>query len=197
MMRKVIANEFMSLDGVIQSSGSDDDPTGGFRHGGWHLPYFDEIAMRWVVEGYQAAGGFIFGRRTYELLAGYWPNADEAEQGVAAPLNELPKYVATTTLSGPLDWDNAHILEGDVLEAVRALKAEDGGDLHIVGSSRLTQALVQDDLVDGFRLMIIPLVLGGGKRFLPDDEAKRTLRLVDSQVTTTGAILATYQTAER
>ena len=185
----------MSLDGVIQSSGSDDDLTGGFRHGGWHLPFFDEIAQRWVVEGYQAAGGFLFGRRTFELLAGYWPNASDDEQAVARPLNELPKYVATTTLSDPLDWENAHVLQGDVSEAVRALKAEEGGDLHIVGSSRLTQTLVQDDLVDGFRLMIIPLVLGGGKRFLPDDGAKRSLRLVESQATTTGAILATYETA--
>lgn len=193
-MRKVIANEWMSLDGVIQSSGSDDDLTGGFRHGGWHLPYFDEIAMRWVVEGYQAAGGFLFGRRTYELLAGYWPDAPDDQQGVALPLNDLPKYVATTTLSDPLDWENAQVLQGSVPGAVRALKAEGGADLHIVGSSRLTRSLVEHDLVDGFRLMIIPLVVGGGKRFLPDDGAKRPLQLVDSRVTATGAILATYQT---
>lgn len=196
-MRKVIANEWMSLDGVIQSSGSDDDPTGGFRHGGWHLPYFDEISQQWVVEGYQEAGGFLFGRRTYELLAGYWPNARDDQQAIASPLNEQPKYVATTTLSDPLDWENARVIQGNVPDAVRALKAEGGGDLHIVGSSRLTQALVQHGLVDVFRVMIIPIVLGGGKRFLPDDGVKRPLRLVDSQVTTTGAILATYQTAER
>ena len=194
-MRKVIANEWMSLDGVIQSSGSDDDPSGGFRHGGWHLAYFDEPAMRWVVDGYQAAGGFLFGRRTYELLAGYWPNASDDEQALARPLNELPKYVATTTLSDPLDWEHASVLQGDVPEAVRALKEQEGGDLHIVGSSRLTQSLVRPELVDGYRLMIMPLVIGGGKRFLPDDGAKRPLRLVDSQVTTTGAILATYETA--
>lgn len=103
--------------------------------------------------------------------------------------------MATTTLSDPLDWENARVLHGNVSEAVRALKAEGGRDLHLVGSSRLTQALVQHGLVDVFRLMIIPLVLGGGKRFLPDDGAARPLRLVDSQVTTTGAILATYQTA--
>ena len=194
-MRRVIANEWMSLDGVIQSSGSDDDLTGGFRHGGWHLPYFDQIAQRWVVEGYEVAGGFLFGRRTYELLAGYWPNARDDQQSVARPLNELPKYVATTTLSDPLGWENARVLQGDVADAVRALKAEGGSDLHIVGSSRLTQTLVQHGLVDGFRLMIIPLVLGGGKRFLPDDGAARPLRLIESQVTTTGAILATYEAA--
>jgi dihydrofolate reductase len=195
-MRKVIANEWMSLDGVIQSAGSDDDTTGGFKHGGWHLPYFDEIAQRWVVEGYQSAGGFLFGRRTYELLAGYWPNASEEEQAIARPLNELPKYVATRKLSDPLEWDNAHVLQGDVVEAVRALKEEDGGDLHLVGSSRLTQTMVERGLVDVFRLMIDPLVLGGGKRFLPGDGVMKKLRLVDSQVTTTGAILATYATGD-
>jgi dihydrofolate reductase len=195
-MRKVIANEWMSLDGVIQSAGSDDDTTGGFKHGGWHLPYFDEIAQRWVVEGYQSAGGFLFGRRTYELLAGYWPNASEEEQAIARPLNELPKYVATRTLSDPLEWDNAHVLQGDVVEAVRALKEEDGGDLHLVGSSRLTQTMVERGLVDVFRLMIDPLVLGGGKQFLPDDGVMKKLRLADSQVTTTGAILATYATGD-
>jgi dihydrofolate reductase len=193
-MRKVIANEFMSLDGVIQSSGSDDDLTGGFRHGGWHLPYFDQIAQRWVVEGYEAAGGFLFVRRTYELLAGYWPNARDDQQSLARPLNELPKYVVTT-LSEALGWENARVLQGGVADAVRALKEEGGGDLHIVGSSRVTQTLVRHGLVDGFRLMIIPLVLGGGKRFLPDDGAARPLRLIESQVTTTGAILATYEAA--
>jgi dihydrofolate reductase len=192
-MRKIIANEFMSLDGVIQSSGSDDDLTPAFRHGGWHLPYFDEMAIRWVVEGYAEAGGFLFGRRTYELLAGYWPNAGDDEQAVAGPLNERPKYVATTTLSDPLDWENAQVLQGDVVAAVRALKSAEGGDVYIVGSSRLTQTLVEHDLVDALRLMIVPLVLGGGKRFLPEDGAKRPLELVDSKVTSTGAILATYR----
>lgn len=192
-MRRIIANEWTSLDGVVQSAGADDDTSGGFEHGGWHLPYFDEISQHWVVEGYAAAGGFLFGRRTYELLAGYWPNAREEEQAIARPLNELPKYVATTTLTDPLAWANARVLTGDVRDAVAALEEGDGGDLHLVGSSRLTRSLVQHGLVDVFRLMIDPLVLGGGKRFLPDDGALRPLRLVDSRVTTTGAILATYE----
>lgn len=194
-MRKIIANEWTSLDGVIQSAGSDDDTTGGFEHGGWHLPYFDDVAQRWVVEGYQSSGGFLFGRRTYELLAGYWPNASEEEQEIARPLNELPKYVASTTLSDPLEWQNAHVLQGDVVEAVRTLKMDEGGDLHLVGSSQLARTLVGAGLVDIFRLMIDPLILGGGKRFLPDDGVARTLRLVDSRSTTTGAILATYELA--
>lgn len=194
-MRKVVANEWTSLDGVIQSAGSDDDTSGGFRHGGWHLPYFDEISQRWVVEGYQRADGFLFGRRTYELLAGYWPSAPEEEQAIARPLNNLPKYVATRTLSDPLEWEHATVLQGNVPDAVRALKEEDGGDLHLVGSSQLARTLVEHGLVDVFRLMVDPLVLGGGKGFLPDDGAMRPLRLVDNEVTPTGALLLTYEVA--
>ena len=195
-MRKVIASEWMSLDGVVQSAGADDDTSGGFSHGGWHLPYFDDVSQKWVVDGYAEAGGFLFGRRTYELLKGYWPTAPEEEQPVARPLNTLPKYVASTTLTEPLEWDNAILLEGDVAEAAAALKQEDGGDLHLVGSSQLARTLIEHDLVDGFRLMIDPLVLNGGKRIFGENGSARPLRLVDSQVTTTGAILATYVRAE-
>ena len=191
-MRKVVVNEWMTLDGVVQSAGADDDRTGGFEHGGWHLPYFDGISQAWVVEGYQDAGGFLFGRRTYELLAGYWPNAREEEQAVARPLNTLPKYVASTTLAEPLPWANSILLQGDVGDAVAALKEEDGGALHAVGSAKLVQTLLERDLVDELRLMVDPLLLGGGKTPWPPDGVARPLRLVDHRITTTGAILVTY-----
>ena len=191
-MRKVIVNEWMSLDGVVQSAGADDDTTGGFQHGGWHLPYFDDIAQHWVADGYAEAGGFLFGRRTYELLAGYWPHATEEEAPVAKPLNRLPKYVASRTLTSPLEWDNAELLAAEVPEAIRALKEQEGGDLHVIGSTQLVKTLLEHDVVDGLRLMIDPVLLGGGKRFLSDDGVKRPMRLVDSTVTTKGAILATY-----
>lgn len=195
-MRKVIVNEWVSLDGVVQSAGADDDTTGGFEHGGWHLPYFDETSKRWVVDGYTQAGGFLFGRRTFELLAGYWPNAREEEQEIARPLNTLPKYVASMTLTDPLEWENSTVLQGDVAEAVAGLKEEEGGDLHVIGSTKLVHTLVGHGLVDLYRLMIDPLVLGGGKRVFPDDGSLRPLRLVDSQLTTTGAMLVTYATAD-
>jgi dihydrofolate reductase len=192
-MRKVIVNEFVSLDGVIQAPGAaDEDTTGGFEHGGWHLNYFDELSQQRVLQGIVDAGGFLLGRRTYEIFAAYWPNAPEEEQVIAEPLNTKPKYVASTTLPGPLEWQNSTVLEGDVAEAVTALKQDDDGDLHVIGSTQLVQTLIEHDLVDEFRLMIDPLVLGGGKRLFPDDGALRPLRLVDSQATTTGAILATY-----
>jgi dihydrofolate reductase len=192
-MRKVIVNEFISLDGVVQAPGAaDEDTTGGFEHGGWHLNYFDELSQQRVLQGIVDAGGFLLGRRTYEIFAAYWPNAPEEEQVIAEPLNTKPKYVASTTLPGPLEWQNSTVLEGDVAEAVTALKQDDDGDLHVIGSTQLVQTLIEHDLVDEFRLMIDPLVLGGGKRLFPDDGALRLLRLVDSQATTTGAILATY-----
>jgi len=103
-MRKVIVNEWMSLDGVVQAPGAaDEDTTGDFEHGGWHLRYFDDLSRNWVVAGYAEAGGFLFGRRTYESLAAYWPNASEEEQPIAEPLNTRPKYVASMTLTEPLE----------------------------------------------------------------------------------------------
>ena len=192
-MRKVIVVEWMTLDGVVQAPGAaDEDTSGGFQHGGWHLPYFDDLARSWVVEGYATAGGFLLGHRTYENLAAYWPNASEEEQPVAEPLNTKPKYVASTTPTEPLAWQNSTLLQGDLAEAVLALKQEDGGDLHVIGSSQLVRTLLAHDLVDEFRLMIDPLLLGGGRRIFADDGARRPLRLLEHKVTTTGAILATY-----
>jgi dihydrofolate reductase len=192
-MRKVIVNEWMTFDGVIQAPGhAEEDTDGGFRHGGWHLRYFDDISREWVVEGYAKVGGFLLGRRTYENLAAYWPTAPQEEQVIAQPLNTLPKYVASKTLTEPLEWQNSTVLQGDVAEAVAALKQQDGEDLHVIGSAEFVRTLIEHDLVDEFRVMIDPLVVGGGKRFFPDDGALRPLRLLDSQVTTTGAIIATY-----
>jgi dihydrofolate reductase len=192
-VRKVIVNEFMSLDGVVQApGGADEDVSGGFAHGGWHLGYFDDLSQKRVLESIVEAGAFLLGRRTYEIFASYWPNASEEEQVIAEPLNTKPKYVASTTLTDPLDWQNSTVLQGDVEEAVAALKREDGDDLHVIGSTELVQMLIEHGLVDEFRLMIDPVTLGGGKRIFRDDGSLRPLRLVDGEVTTTGAILATY-----
>jgi dihydrofolate reductase len=196
-MRKVIVQEWMTLDGVVQAPGAaDEDTTGGFKYGGWHLRYFDDISQKWVLEDLAAAGGFLLGRRTYEGFAAHWPNASEEEQVVAQPLNTKPKYVASRTHTEPLEWQNSTVLQGDVAKAVAALKQEDGGDLLVVGSTELVQTLIEHDLVDEFHLMIDPLIVGGGKRIFRDDGALRPLRLLDSKATTTGAILATYAPAE-
>jgi dihydrofolate reductase len=195
-MRKIVVVEWMTLDGVVQAPGHpDEDRDGGFLHGGWHLRYFDDMSRQWVVEGYAEAGGFLFGRRTYENLAAYWPNASEEEQVIAEPLNTKPKYVASGTLTEPLEWQNSTVLKGDIIQAVLELKREDGQHLHLIGSPGFAQGLIEHDLVDEYRLMIDPLVLGMGKRLFRDGSTLRRLQLIDSQVTSTGAILATYAAA--
>jgi dihydrofolate reductase len=195
-MRKVIASEWMTLDGVVQApSSADEDRSGGFEHGGWHTRYLDEESMRWVIENVSGAGGFLLGRGTYEMFAAHWPNAPAEEQMLAEPLNALPKYVASTTLAEPLEWRNSTLLRGDVDEAVSALKAEEGRDLHVIGSPGLVQTLIERDLVDELQVMVDPVVVGGGKRLFRDDGALRPLRLIDGKVTSTGAIIAAYAPA--
>jgi dihydrofolate reductase len=192
-MRKVIVNEFMSLDGVVQAPGApEEDTEGGFRHGGWHMGYSDDLGRRWVLEYIEGAGGFLLGRRTYEIFAGYWPNAPEDQQVIAEPLNTKPKFVATTTLSDPLEWQSSTVIQGALEEAVTALKQEDGGDLHVIGSAQLVRSLLEHDLVDELRLTIDPVVLGGGKGIFPADGTLRRLQLVESEASSTGVILATY-----
>jgi len=198
MMRRLIVQEWVSLDGVVQAPGSpNEDKSGRFRHGGWHLRYFDDMSRNWVVANLTEAGGYLFGRRTYENFAGHWPNASAEEQVLAQPLNTRPKYVASTTLAEPLTWQNSMLLKGDVSAAVAALKQKDGGNLLVMGSAKLLQSLIDHDLVDEFRLMIDPVVVGGGKRIFGNDGVLRQLRLVESRVTTTGAILATYAPSGR
>jgi dihydrofolate reductase len=192
-MRKVVVNEFLSLDGVAQApGGEDEDTSGGFAHGGWSMKYMDDASMNRVLGAINEAGAYLLGRRTYEIFAAYWPNAPEEEQVIAEPLNTKPKHVASTTLENPLDWENSTVLKGSVPGAVAALKQEEGGDLHVIGSLDLLGTLFEHELVDELRLMIDPVLLGGGKRLFVDDAKLRPLQLVDSQVTTTGAILATY-----
>jgi dihydrofolate reductase len=196
-MRKVIVNEFMSLDGVAQApGGAEEDTDGGFAHGGWHMQYMeDEPTQQWVLRSIVEADGFLLGKRTYEIFAAFWPNAPDEERVVAEPLNSKPKYVISRTLADPLDWENSTLVEGEVADAVAALKQEYAGDLHVIGSTELVRTLIEHGLVDELRLMIDPVVVGGGKRIFPDDGELRPWRLVDGQVTSKGAILATYAPA--
>jgi dihydrofolate reductase len=172
-----------------------DEPRRGGA-GAWHLRYFDDRSQQWVAQNLTEAGGFLLGRRTYEILAAYWPNAPEEEQVVAQPLNMRPKYVASRTLTEPLAWQNSTVLPDPVAQAVAALKQEDGGDLLVIGSTQLVQTLIDHGLVDSFRVMIDPLVVGGGRRIFRDDGVLRPLRLLEHEVTTTGALLATYAPTE-
>jgi dihydrofolate reductase len=192
-MRKVIADEWMSLDGVVQApSYPDEDTSGGFRHGGWHARYLDEQSMAWLVENVRSAGGYLLGRGTYEVFAAHWPSAPTNQQVLAEPLNTLPKHVASRTLVEPLGWENARLLGNDTGAAVRALTAEDGGGLHLIGSPGLFWSLLVLGLVDELRVMVDPLVLGSGKRLFGSAATPQPLRLVESRTTGTGAVLATY-----
>jgi dihydrofolate reductase len=193
-MRKLIVNEFVSMDGVVQAPGGpEEDPEGGFAHGGWHNRHSqDERARAWVMRYIGEIGALVLGRRTYEIFAAYWPTAPEEVAMVAEPLNRVPKYVASTTLSEPLAWNNSSLLRPDVATALRALKAEDGEDLYVIGSARLVRGLLADDLVDELRLMIDPVVLGGGKRIFPEDGKLRRFRLAEHEFTNDGAMLTTY-----
>lgn len=192
-MRKVIVSEFLALDGTAQAPGGpEEDTTDGFQHGGWHMQYGGGDGMLKLIG---AAGGFLLGRRTYEIFAGYWPNAPEDTRRFAEPMNTKPKHVASTTLTEPLEWQNSTVLPEPLPEAIAALKEEDGGDLLVFGSTVLVQSLITHGLVDEFRLLIDPVLVGGGKRIFPDDGSLRPLRLVDHDVTDAGTIIATYAPA--
>lgn len=192
-MRKLVAAEGLTLDGVMQAPGApDEDRSDGFEYGGWQMPYFDEVAGAEIGKTIGETGAFLFGRRTYEIMAAYWPN-QQAGDMFADVLNALPKHVASTTLDEPLSWDKSTLLKGDVPEAVRALKEEDGGDIVILGSGKLVQSLIRHGLVDGLSLMIHPLLLGTGKRLFEALDGKLQLRLVEATTTSTGVILADYE----
>jgi dihydrofolate reductase len=190
-MRKLIVSEFMTLDGVIQApGGKDEDRDGGFEHGGWTVPYWHDDIGAGFFHAMQNADAFLLGRRTYQIHAEAFepmPAGDPFGDLMNAP----KKYVVSRTLTTPI-WRDTTVIRDDVVAAVRSLKAQPGKDILTDGSSQLVQTLLAHDLVDQFRVMIDPLVVGGGKRIFGDDGARRPLRLLEHKVTTTGAILATY-----
>jgi dihydrofolate reductase len=194
-MRSVIVSEFLTLDGVMQAPGDpQEDRSGGFEHGGWQRPYFDQAMGGAIAEGMATSGGFLLGRRTYEILSAFWPN-QPADDPFAAAMNSLPKHVASTTLEEPLTWQNATLLKGDVAEAVAELKRQPGKDLQVIGSGELVQTLIRHQLVDEYRLMVHPLVLGSGRRLFGDGTVKIPLQLIETRTTGTGVVVLTYRPA--
>jgi dihydrofolate reductase len=195
-MRKLTITQFVTLDGVAQSPGApEEDPSGGFSKGGWLSPFASDPLFSETVDArFAKAGAFLLGRKTYELMAAFWPSVSD-EEPTAAKLNHLPKYVASTTLESP-DWENATVLDGDVAEAVKRLKAEDGdaGELQVHGSGRLAQGLMAHGLIDVYELLVFPVVLGEGKRLF-ETGMDSSLRLVDSRAGETGLLALTYEPA--
>jgi dihydrofolate reductase len=191
-MRRLIVNTFMTLDGVMQAPGGpEEDPAGGFAHGGWSVTYWDDVMGAQMGETMGRPFDLLLGRKTYEIFAAHWPRSTEPGAEV---LNGATKHVASRTLDR-VDWANSHLLEGDVPEAVRKLKDSAGPELQVHGSSDLLQTLQQHDLVDEYRLMVFPLVLGSGKRLFGDGTIPAALRLADSKTTATGVVIAIYERA--
>jgi dihydrofolate reductase len=191
-MRELIVNTFVTLDGVMQAPGGpEEDPGGGFEHGGWSFGYWDEQMQNVMGDLMGKPFDLVLGRKTYEIFAGYWPHHPD-EPG-AEPLNKATKNVASTTLR-ELDWENSQLIEGDVPEGVRALKEQDGPELQVHGSANLIQTLLEHGLVDEFRVMIFPLVLGTGKRLFDGGTVPAGLDLTRSETSSTGVITATYRT---
>jgi dihydrofolate reductase len=196
-MPRVTVNEFLTLDGVMQAPGQpDEDTSGNFRHGAWHLPYNDDRFVAALMDALQGTDGLLLGRRTYEIFAAHWPH-QPADDPLAAIFNTIPKYVVTRTLEEPFGWDKTVAISDNVLDEVRRLRAGPGGELQVIGSGQLTRTLVRHNLVDEFRLMVHPLLLGTGRRLF-DDETDHLLRLrlLDATPTTTGVLILRYEPAD-
>lgn len=195
-MRMLRVIEFLSLDGVMQSPGApDEDTEGGFRHGGWQRPYFDDVLGATAAEGMAATDTYLFGRKTYEKMAAHWPTAPD-DDPYARHLNSTPKFVASTTLQS-VEWQNSTLIEGDVAEEVAKLKEQPGKNIAVLGSGDLVQTLIEHDLVDEYFLAVFPILLGSGKRLFREADEVRRLSLVDSKATGTGGVILTYRRNSR
>jgi len=191
-MRMLRVIEFLSLDGVLQSPGApDEDTEGGFQHGGWQRPYFDDVLGATAAEGMAATDAYLFGRKNYDKMAAHWPTAPD-DDPYARHLNTTPKYVASTTLQR-VEWQNSTLIEGDVADAVAELKEQPGRNIVVLGSGQLVQTLIEHDLVDEYFLAVFPIVLGSGKRLFREADRARRLSLVDSKATSTGGVMLTYR----
>ena len=190
---RVVVVENVTLDGVMQGPArADEDPRGGFAHGGWAIPYNDEVMAEKMGERMAREGALLLGRRTYEDFFAVWPK--RTDNPYTDVLNRTQKYVASTTLSEPLPWENSTLLEGDAADAVARMRAQPGPDLAVLGSGALVRSLAARGLVDEYLLLIHPLVLGSGRRLF-EDGPPVPLRLTDAVTTTTGVMIATYQPA--
>jgi dihydrofolate reductase len=192
-MRPLVVNTFVTLDGVMQAPGGpEEDPTGDFTHGGWSAGYWDEAMGARMGELMDAPFDLLLGRKTYEIFAAHWPHVPD--EPYAEQLNSARKYVASRTLDR-VEWNNSTLLEGDVADAVARIKQEEGPEIQVHGSSDLIQTLLEHNLIDEFRLMIFPVVLGTGKRIFGDSTAPAGLELTDSATSSTGVVMATYKRA--
>ena len=194
-MGKLVVNTFMTLDGVMQSPGMpEEDQEGGFDHGGWQVPYFDEESGQVMGEAMASFDALLLGRKTYEIFASYWPNAP-ADDPFATRLNEAPKYVASRTLDS-VAWQNSTLLKGDLADDVARLKRE-YDEVHTSGSGNLVQSLMSNELVDLYNVWVYPVLLGSGKRLFAEGTIPTALRLAQSRSFSNGAVLLSYEPVGR
>jgi len=191
-MRKVIVLSFITVDGIMHAPGGpEEDASGGFRFGGWSVPYFDEAVGNAMGEQMGKPFDLLLGRKTYEIFAGFWPHQTDP---TAAPLNQARKYVASRKPM-KLGWNNSTLLTGDVVEAVKKLKEEDGPELQVHGSGDFIQTLLKNDLVDELWLKIFPVTLGIGKRLFGEGTSPAALKVRDSRTTPSGVVVVSYERA--
>jgi len=196
-MRKLIVQSQITLDGIIQAPGGpEEDPTGGFKYGGWSAGYYDDFLGGVMSEQMAKPFDLLLGRKTYEIFAAYWPyvKSNSPDYETAGKLNSAKKYVASTTLE-KLDWSNSTLIKGDIVQEIKKLKQQNGLELQVHGSSNLIQTLLKHDLVDEFRLKIFPITLGIGKRLFGEGTIPAGFKLIDNKNSTTGVIVATYERA--
>jgi dihydrofolate reductase len=194
-MRKLIVLSFISLDGVMQAPGGpEEDPTGGFKHGGWVAGYFDDFFGKVMVKQMSIPFDLLLGRKTYEIFAAHWPYVKTNEDPIAAGINSAKKYVASKTLK-TFDWSNSELIKGDVAKEVKKLKEQDRPEIQVHGSGNLIQTLLKHDLVDELWLKIFPVTLGRGKRLFAEGTIPAGFKLLESETSPAGVIIATYMRA--
>jgi dihydrofolate reductase len=189
-MRKLVTSTFVTLDGIMQAPGGpEEDVTGGFKWGGWSVNYWDDVVAQAMDEMFARRPELLLGRKTYEIFAAYWPHADEPG---ADDLNNARKYVVSRTLDR-VDWNNSILIKGDVVREITGLKELDGPELQVPGSSNLIQTLLKHNLIDEMHLLIYPVAIGAGKRLFGEGTNPSGFKLVDSKISSTGVIIATYE----
>jgi dihydrofolate reductase len=194
---KLTVSTFLSVDGVMQGPGGpDEDRSGGFERGGWLAPLFDDEVGQFMDAMFGRVDAFLLGRRTYDIFAAYWPKVDDPDDPIATPLNALPKYVVSTTLTDP-SWANTTVLSGDVAAAVRELKDRPGEELQVHGSATLVRFLLANDLVDELNLITFQVIVGQGMRLFAERGLDTELELAANRTTPKGVAIQTYRTAGR